>query len=409
MRTTTAEIAERTQLRWRPDDRGYPRGSARRRELAAGLATAVVAGQLVFAPVTLLSAATLVGIGRAARWRPPWLAVPTVATVVWLSTIGPAGAVAGFAAGSQRVSGYLLAAAIHPRLVMHAAVGAGLGKWLPVSLPLALLAGCGEAWLVLWLGWWRRGARLRSQWQWRPGLVAAARRRISAAALAAGQTVTRDGCAVGVATATGKLAGFAWDEALHGVLLAGAHTDLLGLSITCAALRRRKTVVVLDCVDPAATAGRGAVTARVLALARSLGVPVNDACPSAAVGIGRAIRRRETVLIDLPTADAASRAAAELRMVLSELRDLGLRADCLAWLNGFGSIDPASLRELVSLGQCTGTVIVTCATSSGPVANLAPAVAVVAAGYGVGGDVRLSLAGATTNCRAVPIRLDRRR
>jgi hypothetical protein len=287
MRTTTAEIAERKPLRRRPDDRGYPRGTAGRRELAAGLATAAVAGQLVFAPVTLLSAATLVGIGRAARWRPPWLAVPTVATVVWLWTIGLAGAVAGFAAGSQRVSGYLLAAAINPRLVMHAAVGAGIGKWLPMSLPLALLAGCGEAWLVLWVGWWRRGARLRSQWQWRPGLVAAARRRISAAALAAGQTVTRDGCAVGVATATGKLAGFAWDEALHGVLLAGAQTDLLGLSITCAALRRRKTVVVLDCVDPAEMAGRDAVTARVLALARSLGVPVNDAGPSAAVGIGR--------------------------------------------------------------------------------------------------------------------------
>jgi hypothetical protein len=398
MRTTTIGMAGRRPLRWRLDDRRYPAASSRRRELAAGLATAAVAGQLLFAQATLVSAAALVAVGRLSRWRPHWLAVPTAVSAIWLSATGPARAVAASAAGSQRLAGFLLLSAIHPRLLAHpGAVAAEASRFLPTGLPLALLGACGEAWFVLWLGWWRHGAPSRSRWQWRPGLVAAIRRRLSAAALAAGHTVTSDGCVIGVAADSGRLAGFSWAEAMHGVLLTGRDTDVLGLAITCAAFRRRKTVVILDCAEPAAggrvLGGCAAVTRRVGELAWSLGVPVTDARGTSAAGaIGRAIRRRESVLITAQAADAARRAASDLATVLNELRDLGLRADGIAWINGLEPMDPASLAELLALGPLTGTGIVLSTTSSTHAADLASAAAVVAVGHPVGVDLGLALA-----------------
>jgi hypothetical protein len=380
-------------LPWRLDARRHSGGSFRHGELAAALATGAIAGQLVFAQAALVNAAVLVAIGRVSRWRPHWLAIPGAASVVWLLVIGPARAAAGLAAGSHRLAYYLLAAAVHPRLLAHPGIAAaGLTR----GLPLALLAGCGEAWIVLWLGWWRPGARMQSGWLWRSGLVAAIRRRISAATLAAGRTVTTDGCAVGLATDTGKLAGFTWSEASRGVLLTGQAVEDLGLAIACAALRRRKTVVTLECADQAAETaapvGRAAVAARIAEIARSLGVPVTDAGASVAGTIGRAIRSRETVLVETESEAAARLAAADLTAVLSGLRDLGLRTDCLAWINGFELIDPASLTELLDLGQLTGTVIVLSTASSAHAAKLASTVAVAAVGQPAGADVVLALA-----------------
>ena len=89
---------------------------------------------------------------------------------------------------------------------------ADTATWLPRQLSLAMLTGAGEAGLVLWLGWWRRTAQL----EWRPGLVAALRRRAAVRDLTAGHTVSVEGCTLGVVTDTGKLASLSWAEAERG-------------------------------------------------------------------------------------------------------------------------------------------------------------------------------------------------
>jgi hypothetical protein len=405
MRTTTAAVAGRQPLRSPLDDLDDPVGF-RRGELAAGLATAAIAGQLLFAQVTLVTAVGLVALGRVSRWRPHWLAVPAFASVVWLLAVGAAAAAAAFAAGSRQLAGYLLAAAIHPGLLARPdAAVAGASRWLSSELPLALLAACGEAWLVLWLGWWRRKAGSQSQWRWRPGLVAVVRRRISTAALTAGHAVTTDGCALGVVTGTGKLAGFSWAEATRGVLLTGRDAELLGIAAACAALRRRKTVLILECTGQAASA---AVTSRVRNLAKSLGVPVTDAGGRSVAGaFGRAIRRRETMLIATSDADHARLATDGLTAVLSGLRDLALRADCLAWISGCEFMDAAGWSELVALGRVTGTTIVLTTTRDAHAASLAPAAAVVAASGPVAADVALAIAARVDGARPAAMAIGR--
>ena len=280
MRTTTAWVAGQESRRLAHAD---PVGSLRRGELAAGLATAALLSQLVFAPVTLLIAATLVAVGRVSRWRPAWLLVPAVAGLVWLLQAGTARGVASFALSSRQLSGYLLAATVHPaRLVQPGAAFAGAAARLPGQLPLALLVAAGEASIVLWLGWrraWARataavasGAVAATGRRFRPGLVALARRRVSASALSGGRTLTADGCALGLQTSTGELAGFSWAAAENGVLLTGAHRpdlDQLGLAAVCAALRIRKTVLLADLAN-AGLAGQ------VTAMARRLGVAASE-------------------------------------------------------------------------------------------------------------------------------------
>jgi hypothetical protein len=428
MRITTAGVAARRPLRSHLDD---PVG-LRRGELAAGLATAAIAGQLLFAQVTLLTAVALIVLGRVSRWRPHWLAALALASLVWILAVGPARAAAAFVVGSRRLADYLLAAAIHPALLAHPGVVAvGAAAWLPTELPVTLVAACGEAGLVLWLGWWRQGAspRFQSQspWRWRAGVVAVVRRHVSAAALAAGRTVTSDGCAVGLSMDTGKLATLSWAEVLHGLLLAGQDVDLVGLAVACAALRRRKTVLILE------YAGRpGGVTGHVRELGASLGIPVPDASGAAVAGsrgtavttaadvvpgsrgttvasasaapgggtdagsvaevIGRAIRRRETVLIATSRDDYAQRTADGLAAVLTGLRDLGLRADCLAWISGCEFMDAGSLSALLALGPLTGTAMVVSTTSASHAAALAPAAALVAVSGPVNADFAAALA-----------------
>jgi hypothetical protein len=195
MRTTTAWVAGQDSRRPVRDD---PAGSLRRGELAAGLAAAALICQLIFAPVTVMIAATLVAVGRFSRWRPAWLLAPAVAGLIWLFQAGTARAAAGFASSSRQLSGYLLAVAVHPaRLGQPGAFFAGAAARLPGQLPLALMVAAGEAALVLWLGWWRTwasatcafgtgavrtgavasGVGAATRQGFRPGLVALARGR----------------------------------------------------------------------------------------------------------------------------------------------------------------------------------------------------------------------------------------
>ena len=99
--TTTAE----------PDPRRarslIPRDTPRRGELTAGLLLLGLLAHLVLAQLTLLLALALDLAGRAARWRPLWLAWPAAAGFLWILAIGPGRALAGFTAGPHQVLGYL--------------------------------------------------------------------------------------------------------------------------------------------------------------------------------------------------------------------------------------------------------------------------------------------------------------
>src|ERR1700732_1489839 len=81
-------------------------------------------------------------------------------------------------------------------------------------------------------GWWRRGGP-----------------RLAAAVIRAGGVVTRQGCALGVAPATGAVVELRWPEMAGGVLLAGTEgqqVTVTGLQLAHAALPRRKPLIVVD-------------------------------------------------------------------------------------------------------------------------------------------------------------------
>ena len=91
-------------------------------------------------------------------------------------------------------------------------------------------------------------------------------------------------------------------------------------------------------------------------------------------------------------ADAREQAIAGLAAVLGRLRDLGLQADCVTWINGVELLDVASVCELLALGPLTGTAVIVSSASSTYAAQLASGAAVVAAGHPVGIDLRRALA-----------------
>jgi hypothetical protein len=326
-------------------------------ELAAWLAALVVAAQLVLFPLVAITVAALILTGRLSRWRPHWLLVPGLGGLCWLAGYWRAGA------SWRRGLPGQLALLLHPGDLTAAVTRTS--QWLPVYV----IAATGEAAIVLWLGW------RRSQPAWRPGLVAAQRRRASVRALAIGRTVTCDGCALGVEVPSGRLAAVSWAAAERGVLLAGHDQQLLvspALAAVCAAIRRRKTVLLLDLGGTV-----GAASSQLVALAANLGVPASQvalpASGSVAAGleavIGRAIRRREVIAIrtlpgagvlpgsDAQSAGGAQAAVAALTSVLASLRDLALRGDCLVWIAGCEAADDGTVRSLLALGPATGTAV----------------------------------------------------
>jgi hypothetical protein len=444
VRTTTARVAEQDPRCSTPND---PAGSLRRGELAAGLATAALIGQLLFAPVTLLIAATLVAVGRVSRWHPQWLLVPAVAGLIWLLEAGAMQAAGGFASSSRHWAGYLLAAAVHPARLAHpGAAFAGAVAWSAGQMPLALLAAAGEGSIVLWLGWWRawrdvadrgrgpaandrgawaRGSKRAVRQTFRSGLVTLVRRRVSAAALSAGCTVTTDGCALGFQASTGRLAGVSWRAAESGVLLTGAsRADLeqLGLAALRAALRLRKTVLLVDLTEvdvvAAGVTGVGLTTAgvsgaslagRATALASAVGVAASEislvtvgepelrpgrsrADAPAANLIGRAVRSGGVVVIPADSADAAQRVIDYLAGVLVGLRDLGLRADCVVWISGCEVVNHDSLAGLVGLGPETGTAVLLSTVRAAHAAGLASVVGTIVAAGPISGNLATQLA-----------------
>jgi hypothetical protein len=343
-------------------------GESPGRELAAGLATAAVVAQFLFAQATLAIAVALIAVGRTSRWRPPWLLLPALAGLGWLLAKGAA--VTAFAA---------LPFAVLPRRLSVAVVH---------QLPSALLLGSAEAALVLWLAWYPL--------PWRPGLVAVLRRRASARALCAGHTVAPDGFALGLVTGTGKPVTVTWAEAERGVLITGQNERRLGefcLAAACAALRLRKTVVIVDLNGSAARATAG--------LAKSLGVPVtSEPAASHAAQLGLAVRRRSVALVS----QGAAHVVRELIGVLESLREHDLRADCLACISGSEQLEPACLDRLIELGQATGTALVFSSASEACAAAVAPRAQVLVADGAITGNLAMHLASQVTMAgRGVPV------
>jgi len=255
-------------------------------------------------------------------------------------------------------------------------------------VPLALLGGAAEAGGLMWLSRVLGG----SHTDWRPGVVAVARRGVAVRALAAGRTVTAAGAAVGVADATGKRAELTWTEAEQAVLVCGADDAALAdicRAAVCAALRLRKTVVVA-CPEDQTGLARG-----VAAMAMSLGIEISDltALRSAEdltalrAALGRLIRRREAALTP-----AAGVTAAGLAGALAALRGHALRADILAWIHCCEDADEDVLTELIAAGRDTGTCLLLSTGSRTAAAALAGAVGVVIAAGPAGQDAALELA-----------------
>jgi hypothetical protein len=407
-----------------------PPQRARRAELAAALGLLVVLAHLLLAQVTLVLAVLGVITGRVSRWRPLWLAVPAVAGAAWTAQLGVGRAVTGLVSGPRQVLAYLAGAADHPeRLARPGAAFSGAGHWVPAQLPVALLLAAGEVAAVGWLG--RGGWLGASAWpaDYRPGLIVALRRRRTVADLAAGEVVTRAGCALGLETATGRPAEIAWSQAQGGVLSVGAGhraAALAALPLACAAARRHQTLIVIDLAGRPWLGGAvaDACAAADIRLAR-LGPyepgpyepgpyepgpyePGPDGPGPDGPGLGRwldrAVSERTAVLLvagpeshqaaagsaagqtgagparHQPVArPAARRALAELTAALRELGEEGLRGDGLAWIHGITAADQPDLAGLPALGAATGIAVLLSTADEAAATALAEEVRVVVA------------------------------
>ena len=356
MRTFAAGVLQRGPRRSQLGNAARP---DRRGGLAAGLGTIAVIAELLTVPAAVPVSLVLFAIGRVSRWRLEWLLVPLLAGVGWLAAAGPRWAVTTAAAGpGQLLSGLTHAAADPSRLLRDpdGAVATALA-WLPREIPGALVTGAAQAGLLTWLSRRRHGG------SWRPGLIAAARRWRGRALLASGRTVTGTGCVIGLDPRTGGLAGLSWAEAERGVLLTATDSGELSpvaLAIVCAALRRRKTVLVFDFDARRDTA---TLTAHVAMLASALGMPLCRASrPDGALrtAVGRAIRARKVLLASEPGALGTG----EVTGLLAWLRERGLRGDSLLYLSGCEAVELALLTELLALGPSTGTAMLASTTSA---------------------------------------------
>lgn len=402
MRAQAAGPAERIPRRLRPPD---PVFRSRGGEVAAALAAAAVLAQLVFAQVTFVLAVTLMLTGRITRWRPSWLATPVTVGLIWTLAEGAHHALEGFAAGPRQIVGAL----VRPGRLTHLSTALGApSHWLPGQLPIGLIAGAAEASVLLWLGWRRR--RAAGPAGWRPGLIAAIRRRAGTTALAAGQTVTVEGCAIGVQHDTGRLTGFSWSEAERGVLITGNSAAAVidaGLPAACAALRRRKAVLVADLTRGSRLTGNSGLSANsgltdlIARLARSLAVPIAvlPASPQAMHGssraaIGQVIRRREVLFF--PSGAHCTAQVTDLAAVLAGLRDMDLRGDSLAWIHGCLAEHAEMLSELIELGKQTGVCVLLSTASQAAAAYLARYAEVIVIAGPTDHQVEPRLAGSLT-------------
>ncbi|HEY6497413.1 MAG TPA: hypothetical protein VIZ43_29395 [Trebonia sp.] len=382
-----------------------PKGLPRRGEVIAGFAVGIVVAHLLLAQLTLVVALVCAVVSRISRWRPWWLLAPATAGLAWTLAIGPDQAAAGFAAGPAGILWHLGGGHLTGEIAHPLAGFGGAGSWLTRQFPVALIAGAAEAALVGWLDWLHT-----DEWAVpppRPGLVAAARRALAASMIRGGAVVTRDGCALGVVSATGAVAELRWAELSHGALITGAdgqQLTLAGLQVVHAALRLRKPVIILDPGDAAitravaaacratgtplraaggngpaghgtgvaATAGAAAATGTVAASrlwGRSAASEVRSTDPPA-MDLGRVVRERSAAALLADSAERAAAACADLVALAADLRRIGVDGDALLWLPRGEHAPAPALAALLRDGPEAGLSVLIAATSPAAAAEL---------------------------------------
>jgi hypothetical protein len=357
-----------------------------RGEVAAAFAVLVLLAHLLFAQLTLVLAAVFVAVSKAMRWRLWWLSVPVAAGLAWTLAIGPRAAAAGFTAGPAQILAYLSGG--HPlgRLLHPRGAFAGAGEWLPRQFPLALIAAAAEAALAGWLAWVHT-----DEWAVRPprpGALAAVRGALARRTTSAGVVVTRDGCVLGVAPASGARVVLGWPEIAGGVLVTGADARTLAVSslqVAHAALRRRKPLIALDLT------GEGTLAGVLGAACAATGTPL-WAAVEAADGrwlgpapdeplLARVVRERSAALLSLRTEDVAAQVCAGILAVGEDVRRIGADGDGLIWLYGYEPVPGGSLggtvASLVAGGAAADLPVLVTTKSSRAIADLAGRVSVV--------------------------------
>jgi hypothetical protein len=339
-----------------------------RREVMAACAAAIIVAHLVVAQLTLGLALVFTLIGGASRWRLWWLTGPAAVGLAWTLAVGPAQAGAGFAAGSAHVLDYLGQGQLAQRLGHPLAAFAGAGRWLPRQLPLALVSGAAEAALIGWLGWLHTDELAIPPR--RPGALAAIRSGLATALIRSGAVVTREGCALGVAPATGAVVDLRWREIAGGVLVVGSaaqEVTVTGLQVVHAALRRRKPLIVIDPSADAAVAG---------ALSAACAATGTRLQTAAAGNLGQVVRERSAALLRVGSPEVGERACAAVGALGRNLRRIGVDGDGLIWIPGCDSLPATALAPLIS-GGAVGLPVLLTTTSATAARELAGLVGVV--------------------------------
>jgi hypothetical protein len=358
----------------------------RRGEVMAAFVVLVLLAHLLFAQLTFVLAVGFAGISKASRWRLWWLTVPAAAGFAWTLATGLRSAAAGFAAGPAQILRYFGGGHPLDRLVHAHGAFAGAGGWLPLQFPIALIAAAAEAGLIGWLDWVHT-----DEWAVpppRPGLFAAARGALARQVIRAGTVVTRNGCVLGVAPASGARVVLGWSEVAGGVLVTGADARTIAVSslqVVHAALRCRKPLLAVD------LSGAGALGGVLGAACGATGTPLRAVEEPQAVrvlsegrgatGLGRVVRDRSAVLFSLRTPDLTARVCADILALGEDLRGIGVDGDALVWLYGYDA-SPAGpvaglVASLVAGGAAAGLPVLVTTTSPRAVADLARLVSVV--------------------------------
>ena len=358
----------------------------RRGEVVAAFTVLVLLAHLLFAQLTFLLAVVFTAVSKTTRWRLWWLAAPAAVGLAWTLATGPRAAAAGFTAGPAQILTYL--GGEHPldRLLHPHGAFAGVGDWLPRQFPLALIAAAAEAALVGWLDWLHTDEwAVRSP---RPGALAAVRGALARRTTSAGVVLTRDGCVLGVAPASGARVVLGWPEIAGGVLVTGADARTLAISslqVAHAALRRRKPLIALDLT------GDGALPGVLGAACAATGTPLWAAVEAQdgrwlgqapdEILLARVIRERSAALLSLRTHEVAARVCAGILALDRDVRRIGADGDGLVWLYGY---EPAPDEPLASLaaslvadGTAAGLPVLVTTTSPRAVTELAGLVSVL--------------------------------
>ncbi len=330
----------------------------------AGGAVLIVLAHLLLAQLTLGLALVFTVTGRISRWRLWWLTAPAAAGLAWALAIGPGRAGAGFAAGPAHVLRYLSRAGLVAGSARPLGPFAGATGWLAGQLPIALIAGAAEAALIGWLGWLQTDQSAIAPR--RPGLVAAARAALAGWRIRSGSVVTRDGCALGVARATGALVELRWPEIAGGVLVAGTadqEVTVTSLQVVHAALRRRKPLIVID------VSADAAIARALTAACRATGIPLRH--ERAGTDLGPVISERSAMLVRVASPQLAERACADLADLAAALRRIGVDGDALVWVTGGERLPARAVAALISDGRTAGLAVLIGTASPAAAVDLA--------------------------------------